>query len=279
MHSVRISNALYCFSVTNTAYWGINRAMPQNPINPLNKMNPCGGKVNMMNSSIFNKLFKIKYGPRADDYDAENQIPGWDEKFNILFDDLLNRKELMKRVIRNYDVLQIDRVRKSLPHDILDAVIENFEEICKLRFSNSIECIIAQESMMLVYGIKICINVIPLIKTEQDAKKFYRLYSILQDITEGLNSTFSRKEYPFWHAYCFKIALQWIVLGLKVKETSQEFLNLEEGYSIRCMGHHYGFNPLYFILPAITGSRVDNIFMNECLRKEVVSIIESGIKK
>lgn len=235
-----------------------------------------------MNSSIFDQLFKIKYGNRSKGYDVENAIPGWDENFDNLLDDLTARKKLFQMVYSLYGHSQnqtID-VQVNLGH-----VIPVFEEISNLRFKEELESIIAQETLMVIYGIKISINLLPLVKTEDDVSKFYKFYCILHGIVLGIQETYKNDKRDFWHQYAFKLGLHFLALAMKAKELGEnDFFEVSKDYGIyfKNLGGR-GTNPLSFILPSITnygyGLHDRNDFYYDILTKEVTTIIEKGMPK
>lgn len=232
-----------------------------------------------MNSSIFDQLFKIKYGNRSEGYDVENTFPKWDVNFDKLLDDLKSRKERSERVMKNYAAIQ---TRNSFNHDIMDSIIEVFEEIRKARFSEPLECIIAQETLMLVYGIKILINLLPFVKTEDDASKFYKFYCTLHEIVLGISETYKNDKRNFWHKYSFKVGLHLLALAVKAKEYRNEFFEVDNNYGLYFKNHYgRGTNPLYFILSSVVNlPRTEpNHFVEDFLNNEVRKIIEKGIKK
>lgn len=236
-----------------------------------------------MYTSIFNQLFKIKYGNRSEGtenvYDVEKNVPGWDKNFDILLTDLSIRKKLFEKVYSMYGHSQ----NLTIPvQKNLGDIIPIFEEINKLRFSEPLESIIAQEVLMLVYGIKILTNLLPLVKTEGDAVEFYKLYCILQETCLAVGESYKNDKRNFWHRYSFKLGLHWLTLTLVVKEVGEEFFTVDKSYGLYFKNHHgRGTNPLYFILPSIAnlGGVDQNDFIKDFLRKEIRNIIESGIKK
>ncbi len=235
----------------------------------------------MKSSSVFDQLFEMKYGNRSEGYDVENAIPKWDERFDKLLADMQTRKELLKQVVKHYEVASR---MKSFPNDVVDCVVGVFEEVRKARFYESLESIIAQEALMIIYGIKICINLLSLVKSEEDAKKFYNLYSILHEISLAVNETYKNDKRNFWHRYGFKIGLHWLALTLKTQEIGSEFLKIDKEYGLGIGDRGRGTNPLFFILPSVTNYNLyDNIhynkFLQDALEKEVKIIIQSGMKK
>lgn len=247
-----------------------------------------------MKTSIFNQLFKIKYGNRAENFDAENHIPDWDENFEKLLADLTTRKQLLSLAASFYGHSQLGIIEvekfcwNSNP---------KFKEISQLRFIEPIESIVAQQVLMLVYGIKTCTNLLSKVKTEKDAKGFYELYTILWETIDGMNKTLDKEKFDFWYGYRFKIGLHCLKLSLKTKSIGEKFFEIDKGYGLHLKGfyssddihnqnkernfkagyHH--FNPLYLITMSVTKSEIENAFIFEKLEKEVVAIIESEIEK
>lgn len=182
-----------------------------------------------MNTSVFNQLFNMKKGTRSANYDAENQIPIiWEEDFQKLHKELISRNELSGKVAILYQKSQ------SVIEDVvsfLNDATATFKNVSALRFSELVESIVAHESVMLVYGYKICINTYPYIKTKEEAEAFFNLYKELNNDFIGLNETLKYK-FDFWHQYAFKIGLHSLNLSLKIKKECIEFFKVSDDFEL-----------------------------------------------
>ncbi len=182
-----------------------------------------------MSTSVFNQLFNMKKGTRSANYDAENQIPViWEGDFQKLHDELISRNELSGKVMLLY------QKSESSVKDVLlflNDAIATFKNIAALRFSEPVESVIAHESMMLVYGYKICINIYPYIKTKEDADVFFGLYKELNKDFIGLNETLKYK-FDFWHQYAFKIGLHSLNLSIKIRKECIDFFKVSDDFDI-----------------------------------------------
>lgn len=182
-----------------------------------------------MKTSVFNQLFNMKKGTRSANYDAENQIPTiWEEDFQKLYKELLSRNELSEKVVMLYQKSQ--SAIENVP-SFLDDAIATFKNIGALRFSELVESIVAHESMLLVYGYKICANIYPHIKSKEEAEMFFKLYGGLNNDFIGLNETLKYK-FGFWHQYAFKIGLHSLNLSIKIKQECIEPFKVDDEFQL-----------------------------------------------
>ena len=243
-----------------------------------------------MKNSLFTQLFKIKHGNRADAYDPMETIPNWGGNFNTLFEELSKRKEFLQWASNFYNRSQNSSVVVQV---ILNDTLATFEEINRLRFPVLEESIVAQEQLMVVYGIKTCSNLLPRIKTNEDAEKFYKLYCVLWNITEGIYKA-TRGKCDFWHNYSFRIGLYWLQFVLKSNPDVYNFFSIDDGYGLHLKGvsssdnlherlyernskgGYHSFNPVYLITMSVTKDKIENHFIFQNFEKEVSEIIKNG---
>ena len=223
-----------------------------------------------MDKGIFDQLFEIKFGNRSGGYDVGNHIPSWNNYFEQMYQNFCLRKKLLEDFKFAYeqekgvDVLELNFKRST----------ELFTRLKKIEFVEISEPVVAQHSLMLIYGIKICASLVPFINNKDDANSFFVLYGILQGILVDLQKTFKDySKYKFWHSYCFKVALNLLFLSLKVREKNKEYFTINENYQIFQGQATFGHNPLGLIVfSVLPWERNDTLV--RLLREEIVKIIE-----
>lgn len=227
-----------------------------------------------METSIFDKIFKMKKGNRSKGYDIENQIPGWDENFNKLLDQLTERKELLGEIV----LLHSKSKDAKDVLVILDELVALRKKVGALRFSQNIDCIVAQESLMVIYLIKTCKNIVGLVD-ENSAEKVFDFYTDLMHTILALNETLCRNEYKnmSWSNYRFKIGLNLLAFTLKVNEVNQFLVFDNQNYGMRYKNSGFGLGPLGLIISSMLDSndkRIENEFIESAVEKEIRKIIE-----
>ncbi len=228
----------------------------------------------MDKKAIFNALFKIKKH-RSNGYDVDD-IPKWDEKLEELLVDLNVQRNTL-----NFMKAFFETSKTSKDIFILEDIVYMFKQIAKLNYPVFIESIVAHQALTVVYGIKVCGNVLRYIESDKDAGKFYAVYSILWDITKRMDDALgnSKEGKIYWHTYAFKIGANWLDLALKIKETGTPFFTLDEDYGIELKNHTvYRANPLSLILPSMLEYKFNSYHVGNSLRMDVRTIIEKGMK-
>ena len=226
---------------------------------------------------IINDLFKLKYGNRAKGYDVGKQFPVWNEYFNKLYENVIQRKECYDSIVSIYQNLIDGKIGLEEATKAATTVFKKLEEL--LIIYDAAETSIAHESLTIIYGIKLCINLIPIIKDEDDIHKFYELYlQIRADFSKiddccQLNSR--REGFEKWSNYCFKIALNLLVLGIKLKPLKFKSIFVESDYSIGSQSYS-GLDPINLLTYSIC--RTDpSILWTSVVRKQIEKIIGTKI--
>lgn len=140
----------------------------------------------------------------------------------------------------------------------------------------------------LKYGITLCSNLFPYIRSRKNSAKFDDLYFLVWGIT--FNS-FGRN--LFWHEddyeIAFEIGLEWLLLSSKVQPDNPFFV-LDDGYGIKhvnifrsndphnhsmeCFEINYlKFNPHYLITKSIGKSEFKNKFIRNAINQKIRSIM------
>lgn len=223
-----------------------------------------------MDTTIFDKLIKIKDGTRAKGYDIQNHIPAWNESFDTLFGNLSVRKQLLEDVKSLY-------TRSAEPCTELNAFLEEcfsvFTRTSSIKWID-IESVVAQEMLVLIYGIKICAKLYSSVKTEEEALTFFKLFQHLYGMTYGFQETLKVKKDSYWHRYGFRIGMFWLAFVYTAQDNPVDMLPVKLGDTVlRMKGRGgYGTNPVHMILSTVLPKGTDNQFVNDKLRDEIYGL-------
>ncbi len=202
--------------------------------------------MEITNPSIINQLFNMKKGTRSVNYDAENNIPKWGDQLAVLSKNIALLKEAEENLVSFYNATL--RTPPSLDvGTFLSATYDVLEKVSKVELSGKIESMVAEYSMLLIYGMGICANFAPYVQHGNSIESFWKLHSLIHREIFSLDQSF-RTDHPFWGKYAFKLGLYSLKVSLAVMKEGLEHFIVDGNFSLCCRQKlRTGWDPVSFL--------------------------------